>query len=425
METSLTLTDVPPTVCVLGLGYIGLPLASLLATEGIKVLGVDTNPHVLKTLENGDIHILEPDLHALVKAAIGSGDLRVALRPEPADYFVICVPTPFQENRKADLSYVQAAAYSLLLALRPGSTVILESTVPTGTTRTLLTPILQKWGLCVGEDLFIAYCPERVLPGHILRELVENDRIIGGIDPASTQKASQLYQTFVNGNLHETDCDTAEMVKLVENAYRDVNIAFANELSRVCDHESLNVWEVIQLANKHPRVNVLSPGPGVGGHCIAVDPWFIVEKAGSLARLIRTAREINDEMPGVVVSKVEQSVRGIKEPKIACLGLSYKANVDDIRESPAVAVVQQLMKKGFFIQCYDPLVPLYHGLNTTSLTDCLSDAHCAVVLVDHKEFLHLDWEQYTQRMAQPVVIDTRGALPGNVRHDLAKIKTFV
>jgi UDP-N-acetyl-D-mannosaminuronic acid dehydrogenase len=397
-------------VCVLGLGYIGLPLASLLATRGLKVLGVDINPKVLETLRRGEIHIVEPDLDTLVRAAVGSGNLKMSEKPEPSDTFIICVPTPFKTGHKADLSYVERAAEAIVPALRNGNTVILESTVPPGTTRDILVPILKESGLKIGETLFVAYCPERVLPGMILRELVDNDRVVGGIDAASTRNAVALYKTFVSARLYETDCTTAEMVKLSENSYRDTNIAFANELSLVCDRLDLNVREVIRLANKHPRVRILSPGPGVGGHCIAVDPWFIVEKAGPLARLIRTAREVNDSMPEAVAVKVEKALNGKKPATIACLGLSYKADIDDVRESPAIKVVKILDSRGHAVRCHDPLVKTYNGFQTIDLKDCLQDADCAVVLVDHAVYKDLDWPAHLLLMAAPVVIDTRGIL---------------
>ncbi len=401
----------PQTISIIGLGYIGLPLASLLAAEGKTVLGVDSDPRVVKTLQDGHIHIVEPGLHALVSAGVGSGHFRVSTTPEPSDYFVICVPTPFKEGHQADLSYVERAAQSLVPHLRPGCTVILESTVPVGTTETCLRPILEKSGLEVGQTLFMAYCPERVLPGRILKELVENDRVIGGIDAPSTQKAKSLYATFVNGELHETHASTAEMVKLVENSYRDVNIAFANELATISSASGLNVWEVIRLANKHPRVKILSPGPGVGGHCIAVDPWFIVEKAGENARLIRTAREVNDGRPEKIVAQVRRAVEDIPNPKIACLGLTYKANVDDTRESPAAQVALGLVRAGFQVMSHDPFVTTYKGLELASLDETLRQAHAAVLLVDHKEFSQLDWAKALKLMARPRVIDTRGVVP--------------
>ena len=399
-----------PSVCVIGLGYIGLPLASVLATRGLKVTGVDIKPLVLETLRRGEIHIVEPDLDALVHAAVGSGNMTLSEKPVSSDVFVICVPTPFKEGYKADLSYVEKAAESILPVLKPGNTVILESTVPPGTTRDVLAPILKKSGLKIGETLFIAYCPERVLPGKILDELVDNERVVGGVDPASTQKAVALYKTFVNAALYETDCTTAEMVKLSENSYRDANIAFANELSLICDQMGLDAWEVIRLANKHPRVKILSPGPGVGGHCIAVDPWFIVEKAGPLARVIRVAREVNDSMPEAVAKKVGKALNGKKPATIACLGLSYKADIDDVRESPAVEVVKLLAKKGHTVRCHDPLAKSHNGYQIMALEDCLKNADCAVILVDHKIYKELDWRSHLSLMAAPLIIDTRGII---------------
>ena len=290
-------------ICVLGLGYIGLPTAAVLATHGFSVVGVDVNAAVVGTINNGGIHIKEPGLNTLVQAAIKSGNLVVRTRPETADAFIIAVSTPLK-NREADLSYVKSAAESIVPYLERGNLVILESTVPPKTTEELLIPILEQTKLRAGEDFYLAHCPERVLPGNILKEIIENDRIIGGINPESAVKAKDLYSTFVSGIIYLTDATTAEMVKVIENTYRDVNIALANELSRICMKLGMNVWEVIELANKHPRVNLLSPGPGVGGHCLAVDPWFVVEKAPQVAKLIRLSRGINDEQPQFVVSMI-------------------------------------------------------------------------------------------------------------------------
>ena len=284
-------------ICVIGLGYIGLPTASLLGTKGFYVHGVDTSQKVVDTINAGGIHIVEPDLDILVKSAVQSGRLSAGLEPVEADVFIIAVPTPFKQGKQPDLSYVESATRMISPYVKPGNLVILESTSPVGTTDEVVARFLRDAGHNISEEIFIAHCPERVLPGRILVELIENDRIVGGINKASTKKAVEFYKSFVRGEVLETDSRTAEMAKLTENSFRDVNIAFANELSLICDQEGMNVWDVISLANRHPRVNILNPGPGVGGHCIAVDPWFIVSRAPELARLIRTAREVNDFKP--------------------------------------------------------------------------------------------------------------------------------
>ncbi|MGB5604928.1 MAG: UDP-N-acetyl-D-mannosamine dehydrogenase, partial [Gammaproteobacteria bacterium] len=291
-------------ICVVGLGYIGLPTASLLGTKGYSVYGVDTSQVVVDTINKGDIHIVEPDLDVLVKSAVLSGRLSAGLEPKAADIFILAVPTPFKDNNQPDLSFVEAATRMISPYVEAGNLVILESTSPVDTTNGVVAKILKEAGHDIARDIYIAHCPERVLPGRILTELVENDRIGGGINKISTEKAVEFYSTFVRGEVLATDSRTAEMAKLTENSFRDVNIAFANELSLICDQEGINVWELIALANRHPRVNILKPGPGVGGHCIAVDPWFIVARAPELARLIRTAREVNDFKPDWVVNKV-------------------------------------------------------------------------------------------------------------------------
>ena len=331
-------------VCVIGLGYIGLPTASLLGTKGFEVFGVDTSGHVVNTINQGKIHIVEPDLDILVKSAVQSGNLKAGLKPIEADIYILAVPTPFKDNHIPDLSYVEAATKMIAPYIKPGNIVILESTSPVGTTEEVVAHILQESGHDVGKDIFVAHCPERVLPGRILTELVENDRIVGGVDQASTDKAVEFYQTFVRGEVFATDARTAELSKLTENSFRDVNIAFANELSLICDRESINVWELINLANRHPRVNILQPGPGVGGHCIAVDPWFIVARTPKQSKLIKTAREVNDSKPQWVINKVKSSADKYKSPIIGCLGLAFKADVDDLRESPAANIVRQIQE---------------------------------------------------------------------------------
>ena len=340
-------------LCVLGLGYIGLPTASIFATRGKKVLGVDVIPRVVETINRGGIHINEPDLDVLVRAAVGSGKLCAALKPERAQTFVVAVPTPFKPtptNPKApDLVYVESATRSIAMVVEEGNLIILESTSPVGTTELMRDWLFdelskvrpEKVSLLRGSLLF-AHCPERILPGQMLKELVANDRIVGGLTAAASEAARDLYRTFCVGEIFLTDARTAEMCKLTENASRDVGIAFANELSLICERLGIDVWELIQLANRHPRVRILQPGPGVGGHCIAVDPWFIVDAAADVARLIRTAREVNDAKPHHVIERVKICAERFRSPVIACLGLAFKADVDDMRESPAMDIVQHL-----------------------------------------------------------------------------------
>ncbi len=393
-------------ICVMGLGYIGLPTASLLATKGYKVHGVDVTPSVVETINEGKIHIVEPGLDILVKSAVGSGNLKAGLQPEAADVFIIAVPTPFIGDHEPDLTYVKQAAEAISPYLKPGNLVILESTSPVGTTN-LLADILAEKGHTPGEDIFIAYCPERVLPGQIIVELVQNDRIVGGINKDSTKTTAEFYNTFVSGKVLETTAKTAEMVKLTENSYRDVNIAFANELSLITDANDINVWDVIRLANRHPRVNILKPGPGVGGHCIAVDPWFIVSQNPELAKIIRTAREVNDSKPEWVMNKVRTYASKFKNPVIGCLGLAFKADVDDLRESPALNIVKQIQqeKLGELVIC-EPNLKSHDEFELFSLQDTLQKADVILLLVDHKEFSGLT----AVMLKEKLVIDTRGII---------------
>jgi len=398
-------------IVVMGLGYIGLPTASMLATKGHAVLGVDVNEIAVNTINSGRIHIVEPDLDILVRSAVNSGNLRASLVPEEGDTFILAVPTPFKEegaNPKApDLSYVEMATRSIASYVREGNLVILESTSPVGTTQ-FIQKIIEDMRPELKGKVHFAHCPERVLPGHILRELVDNDRIIGGTSKVALTKARALYKTFCNGAILETDSRTAELSKLVENSFRDVNIAFANELSVICDGLGINVWETIALANRHPRVNILQPGPGVGGHCIAVDPWFIVASAPNEARLIRTAREVNDAKPLWVLDKVRAKAERFRSPVIGCLGLTFKANIDDLRESPSMDIVHTLLKSGVgTVMACEPNVsadkvpfPLY------DLKDVLQKADILLLLVDHAEFLEID----PQVIKDKIVIDTKGVL---------------
>jgi UDP-N-acetyl-D-mannosaminuronic acid dehydrogenase len=399
-------------ICVLGLGYIGLPTAAMFATHGFQVVGVDVNAQVVETLNNGEVHIHEPGLKTLVQAALKSGNLRVVCQPEPADAFIIAVPTPITADKRADLRYVEAAARAIVPHLRSGNLVILESTVPPGTTRGVLAPILGESGLHPQGDLLTAHSPERVLPGRILAELVGNDRVIGGLTPEAAEAARALYASFVQGEIHLTDTTTAEMVKLMENTYRDVNIALANEFALVAEAVGVNVWQAIKIANRHPRVNILKPGPGVGGHCIAVDPWFLVQAAPGPAQLIAAARRLNDRMPQHVADQVRTILTGVEKPQIAALGLAYKADVDDARESPAIAVIRWLQATGCQVRAYDPRVKNGHTVGEVdSITAAAEGADCLLILTDHREFKVLTPATVGDMMRRKVLIDTRNALP--------------
>lgn len=412
-------------ICILGLGYIGLPTASMFATRGVRVVGVDTNPSVVQTLKAGKLHIHEPGLGEVVEKAVKNGNLTVSPVPEPADAFLIAVPTPFYEHetgqyngqtyKKADMRAVIAATEAILPHLRPGNLVVLESTSPPRTTVDLIVPILERSGLKAGIDFHVAYSPERVLPGQILRELVENARVIGGLTPQSAQVGADLYAIFVQGAIHQTDATTAEMVKLMENTYRDVNIAIANEFSRLAEHFGVDVWEAIQLASLHPRVKILNPGPGVGGHCISVDPWFFVETAPALAQLILKARQVNDAQPYEVVKKVKQALGALGGRKIAALGLAYKPDVDDLRESPAVEVVHLLQAEGALVRAFEPFKPQagLPGVDAAlTLEAALADADAVLLLVGHSEFLRLSPEQLAAQTPARVLVDCVNALGG-------------
>ncbi|MCC9196202.1 UDP-N-acetyl-D-mannosamine dehydrogenase [Arthrobacter sp. zg-Y820] len=412
-------TDIA-TVAVVGLGYIGLPTAAILAGKGLKVVGVDVNNYTVEAVNEGRVPFVEPDLGVHVAGAVSQGYLRAQTAMPEADAYIVAVPTPFRDDKTADLMYVEQAARSIAARIRPGNLVILESTSPPGTTRRMADVILElRPDLAAnangGSDaVLFAHCPERVLPGRIMIELVTNDRIIGGLTPQAATAAAGLYSSFCQGSIHLTDAATAEMAKLVENAYRDVNIAFANELSVISDNLGIDVWNLIELANHHPRVNILQPGPGVGGHCIAVDPWFIVSADPENSRLIRTAREVNDAKPGHVIAEVEAAVAGIESPVIATLGLAFKANIDDTRESPAVEIVRRLavanpnarilVGRSFLGSTLPKELDPLPNVTSVVTDDAVAAADAVVLLVDHDSFREIRPEQ----LAGKAVIDTRG-----------------
>lgn len=419
------MTEKFQTVSVIGLGYIGLPTAAMFASRRVRVIGVDINQHAVDTINRGQIHIVEPELDMIVRSVVSEGHLKATTQPEPADAFLIAVPTPFKGDHEPDLAYVEAATRAIAPVLKRGDLVVLESTSPVGSTEQMLDwlaqarPDLKLPSRGDGEaDLSVAYCPERVLPGHVVRELVENDRIIGGITERCSQRAVALYRTFVQGQLLVTNARTAEMCKLTENSFRDVNIAFANELSLICDKLDIDVWELIRLANRHPRVNILQPGAGVGGHCIAVDPWFIVDKTPEQARLIRVAREVNDGKPHWVVDKVGAAVDawrrdrgGDAQPRVVCFGLAFKPDIDDLRESPALEIAIELARRHpGCVSAVEPNIEALPkaaaaaGLSLLGFEAGVAAADIVVLLVDHSPF----------KQAGPAVVagkplvDTRG-----------------
>jgi len=396
-------------ICIIGLGYIGLPTASTFASRGLRVTGVDRNQEVVKSLRNGKVHIYEPGLREIVEDVLREGKLQISEKPVEADAFIIAVPTPFYDDKKADLSYVRSAAESVVPVLRKGNLVVLESTSPPLTTRDVVQPILEKSGLKAGEDFKLVYSPERVLPGQILKELVENARVIGGIDNASALAGRDLYSIFVKGEIVLTDATTSEMVKLMENTYRDVNIAIANEFSRLAERFGVDVWEAISIANRHPRVKILNPGPGVGGHCISVDPWFFVESAPDLTPLIYTARKVNDSQPEFVVSLLANVMGHLKGKKVAVLGLAYKPDVDDLRESPAVDIARHLAREGALVTAFEPFKTDFKIENVQmakSLEEALASADVVLLLVAHTQFKNLDPKVVSGYTPTRIAIDT-------------------
>ncbi|KQS89479.1 MULTISPECIES: UDP-N-acetyl-D-mannosamine dehydrogenase [unclassified Rhizobium] len=413
------------SVCIVGLGYIGLPTAVVFALRAIKVIGLDVNASAVEKINSGEPHIVEPGLADALRRSVTAGYLRATTVPESADAFLIAVPTPFRvgiNTHDPDLSYVESASRSIAPVLKKGDLVVLESTSPVGATEQMAEWLAQErpdltFPQTAGEasDIRIAHCPERILPGHALTELITNDRIIGGMTDACSSRARDLYKMVVEGDCIETDCRTAELAKLTENSFRDVNIAFANELSLICDRLGINVWELIKLANRHPRVNILQPGPGVGGHCIAVDPWFIVSQAPEEAKIIRTAREVNDGKPEWVLAKVNEAVANYTKssseaPRIGCFGLSFKPNIDDVRESPAMKIVARLAEQ--FPGLVDVVEPHLHELpksvksqaNLVSTADAFRSCKILVMLVDHDDFKAIP----TPLTSDYAIIDTKG-----------------
>jgi UDP-N-acetyl-D-mannosaminuronic acid dehydrogenase len=383
-----------PSVVMMGLGYIGLPTAALIASRGLKVTGVDIHQNVVDTINKGEIHIIESDLDGLVHKVVKDGFLQASTKPIASDVYLIAVPTPFKGNYEPDLSYVTSAVRNIIPTLEKGALVILESTSPVGTTRKMEKLIFEQRPELKG-NIYLAYCPERVLPGNILHELKHNDRAIGGIDEASTQKAIEFYKHFVIGTLHPTNAKTAEMVKLVENASRDNQIAFANELSIICDKAGINVWEMIALANKHPRVNILNPGTGVGGHCIAVDPWFIVSEFPEESPLIKKSRETNTYKTEWVIEKIKNKslafkIENKRDPIIACMGLAFKPDIDDLRESPALLVTKRLISNDFEILAVEPNIKEHAEFDIFTANDAIKKADIIVFLVKHNEFINID-----------------------------------
>lgn len=374
-------------ICVLGLGYIGLPTASVLATAGHEVVGVDVNARVVELINHGQIHIEEKGLKTLFGAAVRSGNLTASRKPVTADAFILCVPTPETDHR-ADLTFLVDAAKSVAPVLKKGNLLVVESTIPPGATEKVVLPELEKTKLEPGKDYHVAHCPERVLPGSILKELVENDRVIGGLTPACAKRAAEVYGSFVQGRIAIVDLRTAETVKLVENSFRDVNIAFANTVSNIALEMGIDSEEVIRCANMHPRVNILKPGPGVGGHCIPIDPWFLVEAAPAATALLKAARRVNDDRPVVMAKILKKLVGRVRKPKVAILGVSYKGDVDDVRDTPADIAIDALEKFGIDVAVYDPHVKIYRK-DLVTLEQALAGADAAAILSAHSDFKYL------------------------------------
>ncbi|MGF2617990.1 nucleotide sugar dehydrogenase [Rossellomorea vietnamensis] len=400
-------------ICVVGLGYIGLPTAVMFANHGIKVHGVDINERAINMIQNKQLHIEENGLQEKLETAIDSGKLTVSTTPEEADVFIIAVPSPIRENKSADLEYVRKATAAVTPYVKEGNLVILESTVPPRTVEDVMIPELEKSGLEMGTELYVSHSPERVIPGKVFEELVNNDRIVGGINEKSAQLTKELYELFVKGTIHLTNATTAEMVKVIENTYRDVNIAFANELAKISDKIGVNAWEAIQLANFHPRVNIHLPGPGVGGHCIAVDPWFLVELQPELAQIIHLARTTNDNMPKYTAEKTKALLdeKGIQHGRVAVFGLAFKGNIDDMRESPSLHVLQQLEELGVDYTAYDPHIKENKlEKQTQDVHEAVNHADIILVLTDHNAFKEFDPSTISGDIRTKMIFDTKNCI---------------
>lgn len=393
-------------ICVIGIGYVGLPTAAMFASKGLKVIGYDVNEKAVNALNEGKIIIEEPGLEELVSQGVKSGCLSArTVCPEGMDVYIIAVPTPINEDKTADMKYVKSATEEIAKKVKKGSIVILESTSPPRTVEDLMLPILETSGLEIGEDLLVAHSPERILPGKVIEELRTNSRIVGGINQKSSQAVKAVYENIVEGEIFITTSTTAEMCKLMENTFRDVNIALANELVKMSEELGVNAWEVIRLSNQHPRVNILSPGPGVGGHCIALDPWFLVEKSQN-AKLIHQGRLINDSMPGYVLDKISDILDGIEGKTVAVYGITYKPNIDDVRESPVMHLIDMLKTKGAKVQICDPHA-VGKGIDCLDVASACKDADIAILGVNHDEFKETDFSIFAQNMKQKNILDTR------------------
>ncbi|QBP41775.1 nucleotide sugar dehydrogenase [Paenisporosarcina antarctica] len=400
-------------ICVIGLGYIGLPTAVMFANHGYQVLGVDVSERAINLLSKGQVHIEEPGLQGYLNNALVQGTFTVSTTPEEADMFIVAVPSPITAEKTADMKYIESATASIVPFLKKGDLVVLESTVPPRTVMDVMIPILEQSKLEMGIELFISHSPERVIPGKVFEELVNNSRIIGGFNLESAERTKEFYQSFVKGEFHITDVTTAEMVKVIENTFRDVNIAFANELAKMSENLGVNAWEAISLANHHPRVNIHYPGPGVGGHCIAVDPWFLVEKQSELAKIIYLSRVTNDGMPKFTVEKILEISRlnQIDNPRVSVLGLTFKANIDDIRESPSMEIVEQLSHEDIDLVSFDPHVKENKvPSQTQGFDEAITDSDIVVILTNHDYFTKINPHNIAELMSHPIVLDTKNAI---------------